>query len=171
MIVPMDHVDGILAQWSREKPELDVSPMAVIGRLGRAAAFVDARLAVTFARHGIDAATFDVLATLTRQGSPYELTPAQLASDAMITSSAVAQRLNRLESLGFVSRHPDPVDGRGKIVRLTPAGREIVERVLPDHLETEREVLAPLSAVDRATLAELLSRLVTGRSDGDGEPR
>jgi len=167
----MDPVDRILAQWAREKPELDVSPMAVIGRLARAAASVDARLAATFTQHGIDAATFDVLATLTRQGSPYELTPAQLASEAMITSSAVAQRLNRLESLGYVSRHPDPADGRGKIVRLSSSGREVVERVLPDHLRTEREVLSPLGDDDRTVLAELLSRLVLGRSDVDGELR
>lgn len=158
----MDHVDRILEQWAREKPGLDVSPMAVIGRLGRAAASVDARLAATFAHHGIDAATFDVLATLTRQGSPYELTPAGLAADAMITSSAVAQRLNRLEGLGYVSRHPDPADGRGKIVRLTAAGRRVVERVLPDHLATEETVLAPLSTSERQQLASLLSRLVAG---------
>ena len=158
----MDNVDRILEQWAREKPGLDVSPMAVIGRLGRAAASVDARLAATFASHGIEAATFDVLATLTRQGAPYELTPAALAADAMITSSAVAQRLNRLEGLGYVSRHPDPADGRGKIVRLTAHGRAVVERVLPDHLETERAVLAPLSDGEQAQLAELLSRLAPG---------
>lgn len=158
----MDHVDRILEQWAREEPDLDVSPMAVIGRLGRAAASVDARLSETFVRHGVDAATFDVLATLTRQGSPYELTPAGLAADAMITSSAVAQRLNRLEVLGYVSRHPDPSDGRGKIVRLTSAGRAVVDRVLPDHLATERDVLGALSVDERAMLASLLSRLTAG---------
>ncbi|MGU3355713.1 MarR family winged helix-turn-helix transcriptional regulator [Microbacterium sp. M4A5_1d] len=158
----MDRVDRILEQWARERPGLDVTPMAVIGRLGRAAAAVDARLAATFARHGIDAATFDVLATLTRQGKPYELTPAELAADAMITSSAVAQRLNRLEGLGYVSRNPDPADGRGKIVRLTPKGLRVVDRVLPDHLETERAVLAPLTESERSQLAVLLSRLAPG---------
>ncbi len=158
----MDRVDRILEQWARERPGLDVTPMAVIGRLGRAAAAVDARLAATFARHGIDAATFDVLATLTRQGEPYELTPAALAADAMITSSAVAQRLNRLEGLGYVSRHPDPADGRGKIVRLSPKGLRVVDRVLPDHLETERAVLAELTESERSQLASLLSRLAPG---------
>jgi len=158
----MDRVDRILEQWARERPGLDVTPMAVIGRLGRAAAAVDARLAATFARHGIDAATFDVLATLTRQGEPYELAPAELAADAMITSSAVAQRLNRLEGLGYVSRHPDPADGRGKIVRLSPKGLRVVDRVLPDHLETERAVLAALTESERSQLASLLSRLAPG---------
>ncbi|WP_413355132.1 MarR family winged helix-turn-helix transcriptional regulator [Microbacterium sp. 1P06AB] len=155
----MDHVDRILAQWRSARPGLDVSPMAVIGRLSRAAAVVDARLAETFASHGIDAGTFDVLATLARQGEPFRITPAELAADAMITSSAVAQRLNRLDRLGLVVREPNPDDGRGKFVRLTDAGRELLDRVLPDHLATEREILAPLTAGERSALAGLLSKL------------
>ena len=159
MVGHMDHVDRILAQWRVERPELDTTPMAVIGRLSRASASVDARLAATFAAHGIDAATFDVLATLTRQGPPYRLTPAELAADSMITSSAVAQRLNRLETLGFVTREPNPSDGRGKLVQLTAAGRALLDRVLPEHLATEEFLLAPLAAGERATLAGLLARL------------
>ncbi|MFL0564501.1 MarR family winged helix-turn-helix transcriptional regulator [Microbacterium sp. 179-I 1D1 NHS] len=155
----MDHVDRILAQWRSARPGLDVSPMAVIGRLSRAAAVVDARLAETFASHGVDAGTFDVLATLARQGEPYRITPAELAADAMITSSAVAQRLNRLDRLGLVVREPNPDDGRGKFVRLTDAGRAMLDAVLPDHLATERKVLAPLSASERDMLAALLSKL------------
>jgi DNA-binding MarR family transcriptional regulator len=155
----MDHVDRIVAQWRVERPDLDSTPMAVIGRLSRASAIVDARLAATFASHGIDASTFDVLATLARHGPPYRVTPAELAAHSMITTSAVAQRLNRLDKLGLVTREPNPHDGRGKFVQLTPAGRELVDKVLPDHLATEEDLLAPLSADDRNTLAQLLARL------------
>jgi len=63
-------VDQILAQWTRERPDLDVSPMAVIGRLARVAAVIDSALARTFATHGLDAASFDVLATLLRSVTP-----------------------------------------------------------------------------------------------------
>jgi DNA-binding MarR family transcriptional regulator len=157
--VVVDHVDRIVAQWRVERPDLDSAPMAVIGRLSRASAVVDARLGATFASHGIDASTFDVLATLARQGPPYRITPAELAANSMITTSAVAQRLNRLDKLGLVTREPNPDDGRGKFVQLTPAGRELVDKVLPDHLATEEDLLAPLSADDRNTLAQLLARL------------
>ncbi|CAL4859043.1 hypothetical protein MMM2322_00684 [Microbacterium sp. MM2322] len=160
MVLGMDHVDRILAQWRAARPGLDVSPMAVIGRLGRAAAVVDARLATTFAAHGIDAGTFDVLATLARQGEPSRITPAELAADAMITTSAVAQRLNRLDRQGLIIREPNPDDGRGKFVRLTDAGRALLDAVLPDHLATEEEVLASLTSAERETLARLLSKLV-----------
>lgn len=156
----MDHVDRIVEQWRVERPDLDPSPMAVIGRLSRAAAQVDARLAVTFEAHGIDGATFDVLATLARQGPPYRVTPAELAANSMITTSAVAQRLNRLDNLGLVTREPNPDDGRGKFVQLTRSGRELLEQVLPDHLSTEEDILAPLSQEERSELAQLLSRLM-----------
>ncbi|WIB34375.1 MarR family transcriptional regulator [Curtobacterium sp. MCSS17_005] len=155
----MDHVDGILEQWRTERPDLDTSPMGIVGRLGRVAARIDAALGGTFARHGIDASTFDVLATLRRQGEPYRMTPVGLAADAMITSGAVAQRLNRLEAAGLVRRLPNPEDGRGKLVELTAAGSTLVDRVLPDHLETERHLLEPLNDVERVTLAALLARL------------
>ncbi|MFS4505628.1 MarR family winged helix-turn-helix transcriptional regulator [Clavibacter sp. Sh2141] len=155
----MDHVDRILEQWRTERPDLDPSPMAVIGRLARAAAALAAGTDATFARHGIDASTFDVLATLRRQGPPFRLAPAALARESMITTSAVAQRLNRLEGLGLVTRLPRPEDGRGKLVELTAAGRELVDRVVPDHLATEEALLAPLDARERRTLAELLARL------------
>jgi len=102
-----------------------------------------------------------VLATLARQGEPFRITPAELAADAMITSSAVAQRLNRLDRLGLVIREPNPDDGRGKFVRLTDTGRELLDRVLPDHLATEREILASLTAAERDTLAGLLSKLTS----------
>ncbi|GAA3395079.1 MarR family winged helix-turn-helix transcriptional regulator [Cryptosporangium minutisporangium] len=161
-----DHVDGILAQWHRERPDLDVSPMAVIGRLSRAAVAVDARLARNFAAHGLDRASFDVLATLLRNGPPHRLTPAALAADSMITSSAVAQRLNRLEARGLVARAPNPEDGRGSLVTLTPAGKAAVEETLPDHLATEEELLADLSPAERTVLADLLARLL--RSAGAG---
>ncbi|MDJ0338622.1 MarR family transcriptional regulator [Cryobacterium sp. PH31-O1] len=155
----MDHVDRIVAQWRLERPDLDSAPMAVIGRLSRASAAVDARLAATFANHGIDASTFDVLATLARQGAPYRITPAELAADSMITTSAVAQRLNRLDKLGLITREPHPDDGRGKFVRITNSGRELLDKVLPDHLATEETILAQLSTNERNMLAHLLTKL------------
>lgn len=154
-----DRVDRILEQWRAEKPGLDVSPMAVIGRLSRATLAVESRLAATFARHGLDASSFDVLATLLRSGAPYRITPVELAREAMISTSAVAQRLNKLESRGLVARQVNPADGRGRVVALTDTGKDLVERVLPDHLETERAIVGELSSEEQSVLAMLLERI------------
>lgn len=154
-----DQLERILAQWHAEKPHLDVSPMAVIGRLSRASSTVDTRLAATFAKHGLDASTFDALATLLRSGPPYRLAPAALARDAMISTSAVAQRLNKLESRGLVTRTANPDDRRGTLVGLTPAGKTLVEATLPDHLATEHAITSVLTASEQAQLATLLQKL------------
>ncbi len=154
-----DGVDRILEQWQVEKPGLDVAPMAVIGRLSRTALAVESRLANTFADHGLDASSFDVLATLLRSGAPYLITPAQLAREAMISTSAVAQRLNKLEGRGLIRREANPADGRGTLVALTDAGKELIETALPDHLATERAILETLSINEQEQLIEFLSRI------------
>lgn len=154
-----DHVDKVLAQWARERPDLDASPMAVVGRLSRVARRFTEEMAETFSAHGLDAAAFDVLATLRRSGSPFTLSPTDLTADSMVTSSAVAQRLNRLEAQGLVRRSPSPEDGRGKQVTLTAEGRRVVDAALPAHIATEHRLLAGLSGKERETLATLLAKL------------
>lgn len=154
-----DDVDRILEQWRLEKPDLDVSPMAVVGRLSRTALAVETRLANTFARHGLDASSFDVLATLLRSGAPYRITPAELAREAMISTSAVAQRLNKLEDRGLIRRAANPNDGRGTLVALTGTGKELIEAALPDHLATERAITAALSIEEQERLMLLLDRI------------
>lgn len=154
-----DHVDAVLAQWKLQRPDLDASPMAVIGRLSIAARHVDDHLGANFARHHLDSATFDVLATLRRAGAPYALSPKDLSRSAMVTSSAIAQRLNKMEAQGLVIREPHSEDGRGKRVRLTATGLAAIEDILPAHLAAEQELLAPLSAAERTQLATLLGKL------------
>ena len=154
-----DHVDLILSQWQRERPDLDRSPMAVVGRISRVARRIDLAQRATFARYDLDPPAFDVLATLRRSGEPFELTAGDLMRTAMVTSGAITQRLDRLEARGLVRRGPHPGDGRVVVVTLTPAGRELVDRVLPDHLATEQRLLAALSPQQRIALADLLRTL------------
>ncbi|NJC21417.1 DNA-binding MarR family transcriptional regulator [Arthrobacter pigmenti] len=154
-----DHVDDIIGQWQQQRPDLDVSPMKVIGRLSRISQHVERRLEENFARHGLDSGAFDVLATLRRAGGPCTLNPKDLALSSMITSSAVAQRLNRLQDRGLVSRTKSGVDGRGTQVSLTPQGRELVDTVLPAHLDMEHDLLSGMSVNDLRTLADLLKKL------------
>ena len=152
-------MDVILEQWSRERPDLDVSPMDVLGRLSRAAHLVHARQAQTFARHGLDAASFDVLATLRRSGKPYGLTPSEIQRTAMVTSSAIAQRINRLEQAGLVVRSPNDSDGRATDVTLTAEGLALIERALPEHVDTEHLLLSVLTSEQRRQLSLLLQKL------------
>ncbi len=155
-----DAVDLILEQWARERPDLDCSPMGVIGRISQLQREVHLAQRETFARHGLDAPSFDVLAALRRAGEPYQLTPTALMRTALVTSGAITQRLDRLEDRGLITRTRSASDGRAVVVTLTAAGRAALDAALPDHLETERGLLAGLSDDDRAQLAGLLRRFL-----------
>ncbi|MFD7831761.1 MarR family winged helix-turn-helix transcriptional regulator [Kitasatospora sp. NPDC059803] len=160
-----DHVDRVVAQWAAERPDLDVSPMEVIGRLKRLYRLMDAELNRTFGEHGLDAASFDVLATLKRSGPPYRLTPTGLMQSAMVTSGAITQRLDRLEARGLVTRTQSDQDGRSRVVGLTPEGHALIDSALPDHLATERLLLAGLDAPRTAALVDAMRTLLAALGD------
>jgi DNA-binding MarR family transcriptional regulator len=155
-----DHVDRVLEQWQRVRPELDVSAVAVIARLGRLVELVDERRNRLLAQHGLNRALWDVLASLRRQGPPYRLSPTDLYRELMRTSGAMTNRLAALERAGLVDRVPDPDDGRSTLVELTPRGREVVDGLIPEYLAIERELLAVLDPRRQADLAGALRTLL-----------
>lgn len=155
-----DHVDRVLARWAAERPDLDLSPVALIARLGRATAYIDAGVNARLDDFGLTRGSWDVLASLRRTASPHRLSPTQLYTELMRTSGAMTHRLSGLERAGLISRMPDPEDGRGLLVELTPDGLAVVDQVAPAHLANERVLLAPLSEEEQATLINLLRKLL-----------
>jgi len=154
-----DGVDGIIEQWRRERPELDHSPVGVVGRVSRLARELEARLEPVYREHGLEPGWHDVLATLRRTGPPYQLRPSDFTGSLMLTSSGTTKRLDRLERAGLLERTPDPDDRRGVIITLTEAGHELIDRVTEAHLANESRLLAGLSAREREQLAGLLRKL------------
>ena len=157
----MDHVSTVVEQWRAERPELDTSPVLVIGRIHRIAAALTPELLEVYGRHGLGEGDFDVLATLRRQGAPYSLTPGELGERTMVTSGAVTKRVDRLEAKGLVERRPSASDGRSRTVALTTTGRRVIDAAMDDHVANEARLLAGLEPDDRAALADLLGRLAT----------
>ena len=155
-----DGVDEILDQWARERPDLDESPMGIVGRISRLAAVWERASAATLATHGLQRDEFDVLATLRRHGPPHRLTPTQLRASMMVTSATTTHRLDKLEQRGLVERLPDPTDRRGVLVALTAAGLRLVDDAVVDHLATEEALLATIDAAERRRLAGLLRTLL-----------
>ena len=146
-----------MAAWRRERPDLDVGPMAVLSRVSRIARHLDRARRATFAEHGIEAHEFDVLAALRRVGPPYELSPGRLLRETLVGSGTMTNRLDRLEARGLVRRRRDPADGRAVLVRLTAAGRRRVDSAVTDLLRRERELLAGLPVRERDRLARSLA--------------
>lgn len=155
-----DHVDHILDQWARERPDLDVSPMAVIARMSRLSRFLEDSIAEVLARFGINEAQFGVLAALRRAGPPHCLSPTDLYNSLLISSGAMTNRLERLTAAGLVKRIPNRRDGRSMLVALTPKGRDVIDRAVAAHAENEHRLLASLSRGEREAMARLLRKLL-----------
>lgn len=107
-----DHVTRVLAEWARERPDLDSSPVGVIGRLHRLANALTPELVRVYREHGLSEGEFDVLAALRRVGEPFERAPGDLAASTMVTTGAMTKRLDRLVEAGLVTRRVSEIDGR-----------------------------------------------------------
>lgn len=151
-----DHVDTILAQWQHERPDLDSSPIGLIGRIAKLELHLGRALAVVFNQFGLQAGEYDVLAALRRSGEPYQLSPTALYNTLMLSSGAMTNRLERLASQGMIERIPDPHDGRSMLVRLTAHGKHTIDVVTTAHIANEHRLVAALSPEQRTQLADLL---------------
>lgn len=160
-----DAVDELIAQWGRERPDLDVWPMGIVGRVSRLSRVFDRQLRDFFGEHGLEYFEFDVLATLRRSGPPYELSAGALLKAAMVTSGAITNRIDKMERKGLVERTPDPDDRRSVRVRLTPHGHEVVDRIVDLHVENEKRMLAALDPEQREQFAGLLRHLLEAAGD------
>lgn len=134
-----------------------MTPQGVIGRLHRLAAHLTEQLCVVYRRYGLGEGEFDVLAALRRAGEPYERAPGELAVHTMVTTGAMTKRIDRLERDGLVTRRRSTSDGRGRVVALTKAGKELIDQAFTEHMRNERRLLDHLSPDDAAELERLLA--------------
>ncbi|MBB5916272.1 DNA-binding MarR family transcriptional regulator [Nocardia transvalensis] len=155
-----DAIDGIVEQWRRERPDLELEAMAIVGRLGRLHLVAQPAIEAVFAAHGLQRGEFDVLAALRRSGAPFALNPSVLADTLMLSRAGMTGRLDRLESAGLVQRVADAGDRRAVRVVLTAAGRELIDEVVAAHTANEARLLAVLPAKDRRDLDRILRVLL-----------
>jgi len=160
--VQRDFVDWAIERWTDERGDLDLSSIAVVGRLLRIAGLLQHRFERLCREHGVSFWAFSVLTALRRAGAPYRLSPTQLHRAGMVSSAAVTRRVKRLEELGLVERLADPADGRGALVGLTPAGLALVDELGERYLEEERAAIAVLGQAEQDELARILRRLLLG---------
>lgn len=157
MTTNVDRVARIKEEWTRERPDLDIRPQGVIGRLHRLAGHLTEELNVVYRRYGLAEGEFDVLATLRRAGEPYERAAGELARFTMVTTGAVSKRIDRLERDGLVTRRRSATDGRGRVIALTEAGRELIDRAFTEHIRNEHRLLAMLTDEQADELESLLT--------------
>ncbi len=151
--------EAVVAQWRRERPDIDSSVMAVCGEVWRAGERLRRGVLANLARYDLDMPGFDVLLTLRRQGKGQALSPTALADQMMRSTSAMTNRLDRLEKRGLISRATDPADRRGLKIALTAAGFALADEAVVSHVDTEESLLKGLNKKERAQLKVLLAKV------------
>jgi DNA-binding MarR family transcriptional regulator len=161
----LDRIDQVLEQWQEERPDVDPSALSVVGRVLRLGKHMRRSVKAALAPHSLDLWSFDVLATLRRQGEPFAMSPTELRRAVILTSGAMTNRIDRLEQQGWVERLADPNDRRAVQVRLTSSGRELIDDALETRLANAEDLIGHLTADERRTLAGLLRKLLVVRPD------
>lgn len=136
-----DRVDSILEQWASERPDLDASPIGIFGRISRIDRLFEQSMAGFLRPHGLTLGLFDVLAALRRNGEPFQAKPSELAAMTMLTSGGMTGRVDQLEKLNLIRRVPDPDDRRVMMAQLSPKGKSLIDQLMGEHLERERDRL------------------------------
>ncbi|WP_416408008.1 MarR family winged helix-turn-helix transcriptional regulator [Agrobacterium rosae] len=151
-----DHVDRILAQWAKERPDLDVEPMGIMGRLHRLSTHLGREVEAVLLQHGLSSSAFDVLATLRRAGESYRLSPGELLAMTMVSSGTMTNRIDQLEKAGLVERIDNPEDRRSVLIALTDKGFATVDEAVTAHVANQHRLIAAVSEDDRRALNRLL---------------
>ncbi|GHO86443.1 MarR family transcriptional regulator [Dictyobacter formicarum] len=155
-----DHTDWLLEGWKQQRPDLDVSPIAVVTRLSRLQSYLQPEIAAVFEHAGLTTPSFAVIATLRRAGPPYQRSQRALMDALQLSGGTISVRIDRLEKEGIVQRTPDPCDQRGVLVQLTEKGVALFDQVAPLHLTNEDRLLSALSQEQREHLTSLLRTLL-----------
>ena len=166
----LDHVGRIMAKWHVARPDLDVSPQGIIGRLHRLAARLTEELVAVYGEFGLSEGEFDVLATLRRAGAPYERAAGELADHTLVTTGGLTKRVDRLVARGLVERRAEASDARRRLVRLTPEGKRLIDEAFTAHLANEHRLLDALGHDDTAAIEPILTRWLALLEHDGGSP-
>ncbi|MFI5283757.1 MAG: MarR family winged helix-turn-helix transcriptional regulator [Candidatus Dormibacterales bacterium] len=141
----------------REFPLMDRRSTEVLINVIRTDSLITTALTRRFRHHGLSLSGFNALVIL-RQASD-GVNPHEIADRLLVTRAAVTAILDALEAKGFVRRTRSGADGRRSLIAITPAGRKLLDGLLPEHFAAERAMASVLGANEKELLISLLGRL------------
>lgn len=159
--IDMKDTDDILSQWRRQRPDVDPTPMAICGDVWRASEILRRGVMANLKQYDLDFPQLDVVMTLRRQGRGQTLSPSKLAKEMMLSTSAMTNRLDRLEKRDLIKRIVDPNDRRGLKIALTDAGFDLADELLVSHVAREQAMLAGLTEDEGQQLRHLLAKITS----------
>lgn len=160
-----DALDDSLEVWAREIPDLDPLTEGIIERIQILAYNVNQSLDETLETYELDRRSYNLLGKLRKHGSPYRVSAGKLATELRLSSGAMTNRLDRMETAGLVRRVPDPNDRRGTLVEPTDLGHALWDKTVGAQARREAEFSSGLSQAQKERLHDLLRHLMVAFPD------
>ena len=148
-----------LERHKRLVPE--INPAAVIAMLSIKTASEKIQhsiLDVLQQNHQLSEGKFCTLVVLHQHGDK-GIAPSELAAKVGVTRATISNMLRRMERDGLVDIRPAALDGRAKVVSLTKAGCEFMEKILPPHYLRVSMLMEKLTEDEQKELIMLLEKL------------
>jgi DNA-binding MarR family transcriptional regulator len=158
--VPGDSIDFCTVDITSRYAEIDPDVEGVVDRMSAINKHVQRAFDDTLAGHGINHGDYKLLLRLATRDEAHRISAGELGRMLMLSSGAMTNRLDRLESAGLIRRVPDPRDRRGVLVELTPTGESTIDNAVIEQAAKEKDVLGALGRGDLATLNALLRRVL-----------
>jgi MarR family transcriptional regulator, 2-MHQ and catechol-resistance regulon repressor len=115
------------------------------------------RLAADLEREGLSSSGFSVLMVLSSSGGELELRA--LRARLRTSKANATEVVTTLETRGMVQRFRLPHDRRAASVRLTTQGRELVDRLVPEHTRRVTDAFSVLDEAEKRMLADICRKL------------
>lgn len=154
----LDVVDRIVGKWREARPDLDPSPLELVGRVIVLAQHLERSVEGALERHGLSLGQFDILATLRRHGKKGGLTPTQLLESVALSSGGMTARLDALADAGYIARKPNPDDRRMVVIELTAKGRRVIDNATKTRFKEAQQALPALPPAELVHLTDLLRK-------------
>jgi len=145
------------ARWAAGRwPEVEEVVESIVSRMDMVQRHIERASIDTRDQLGISQGELKILIRLTRglrsQGD--------IAKSLLVSTGTMTNQLDKLQSAGFVVRSPDPTDRRGKLVEMTPLGRETLDNYVNVQAKRERQLVRGLSTQEKSELNILLRKLL-----------
>ncbi|MBV9099077.1 MAG: MarR family transcriptional regulator, partial [Frankiaceae bacterium] len=156
-----DSVDFCIGDITSRYAEIHPEVEGAISRLSAINKHVNREFEETLAGHGLNQGEYRLLLRLATRAADNRMSAGELSRALMLSSGAMTNRLDRLETAGLVRRVPDPRDRRGVMIELTDEGRSQVDAAVIEQAAKEIDVLSALSEREMASLNALLRKVLS----------
>ena len=150
------------------RPEKESTSEAALYNVARTFTLLNRLFQRHHAQFDLTPAKLNVLMLVKHGGDEEGLPQREIAKRLIISGSDVTGLIDRLEKDGLLTRRGAPADRRVKLIKITPKGSALLDKLWPAHIRQVEQTMSPLSKREQEQLIMLLTKVRARLQNGDG---